>query len=89
MYYKYVDLHKADNVKKLGTRKKAKALWSMRDAKTNGKPKTTQVVSDKLRIEPPCDERCGRRTWIAALEDALIRMAEGAGNGSIFQGREQ
>ena len=25
------------------------------------KPTTTQVVRDKLRVEPQCDKRCGRR----------------------------
>ena len=36
LYCKYVELHKAVNLKKPGTSQKAKALWSMRDAKTHG-----------------------------------------------------
>ena len=46
LYCKYVDLHKAVNLKKLGNNHKAKALWLMRDAKTNGERTTVEGVSD-------------------------------------------
>ena len=35
MYCKFVELHRAVNLEKLGVSKKARALWSMRDAKEN------------------------------------------------------
>ena len=36
MHHKYVEPHKAVNLKKSGVSKNAKTLWPMRDAKANG-----------------------------------------------------
>ena len=36
LHYKYSEIHKAVNIRRLGNNHKAKALWVLRDAKTNG-----------------------------------------------------
>ena len=61
LYCKYVDLHKAVNLEKPGNNHKAKALWLMRDAKTNGEAYYGRRSERQLRVEPQCEKRCGRR----------------------------
>ena len=36
MYIKYVEMHKAVNIKKPGGNKKAKTLWTLKEAKDKG-----------------------------------------------------
>ena len=42
MYCKFVELHRAVNLEKLGVSKKARALWSMSDAEENGEAHNDQ-----------------------------------------------
>ena len=56
MYNTYVEMHGAFNLKKPGTNKKAKSPMKM------GNTATTQVVTDKIRVEPKCGKHCGKRT---------------------------
>ena len=74
-YYKYVDVHEAVNREKLGISEKAKALWSMRDAKANGEachdPRSERQIEGRT---PPVQQALWEarvRSPTAALGEAL------------------
>ena len=82
LYCKYVELHKAVNIKKPDNNPKAKALWLTRDAKTNG-----EACYDRSS-ERPIESRTSVRQALwqahmkspaAALEEPLRRTEDGAG----------
>ena len=59
---KYVETHKAVNLKKPKINKKARALWALRNAKKREKAAVTHVVSVMMRVEPQFGKHCGKHT---------------------------
>ena len=56
MYYKYVEMHKAVNLKKTGINKDAVGIEGRQKRE---KATMTHVPSVKLRVGPQCGKQCG------------------------------
>ena len=91
VYHKYVEMHKAINLKKSSGSKKAIALWSMRDAKANGEAyydRGGEHVENSSAVRQALWE-AHVKSPTAALEEALRRTENGGSTGAIFRCRSE